>query len=99
MIAETAFLTFFSPLVFISMAVAMLVLRAGASRIFFDVVGTYQAGRMITDAQASATVLESLYLDSLMGIQEAAAELNEMFTALTHATVTLAEEIESARTE
>ncbi len=99
MIAETAFLTFFSPLVFISMAVAMLVLRAGASRIFFDVVGTYQAGRMITDAQASATVLESLYLDSLMGIQEAAAELNEMFTALTDATVPLAEEIESARIE
>lgn len=99
MIAETSLLTFFSPLVFISMAVAMLVLRAGASRIFFDVVGTYQAGRMITDAQASATVLESLYLDSLMGIQEAAAELGEMFTALTDATVPLAEEIESARVE
>ena len=62
----------FTPLVMIACAVAMVVLRAGASRIFFDVVGTFQATKLIGDAKASATVLESLYIDSLMGIQESA---------------------------
>jgi TP901 family phage tail tape measure protein len=89
----------FTPLLMIACAVAMVVLRAGASRIFFDVVGTFQATKLIGDAKASATVLESLYIDSLMGIQESAQELADMFNALTDAVMPAAVEIESARVE
>ena len=48
-------------------ALAMVVLRAGASQVFFDVVGTFQAGRLIADAEAKVTVLQSLMLDGLSG--------------------------------
>jgi len=99
MIAEIGILSYLTPLVFISMAVTMLVLRASGSRVFFDVVGTFQANKMIKDMQASATVMESLYLDALMGIEEAGAEMGQMFNSLVDATVPMAQEIENARVE
>jgi len=99
MIVETVILPYLAPFVFICMAVTMLVLRASGSRVFFDVVGTFQANRMISDTKASATVMESLFLDSLMGIEEAGAEMAQMFNSLVDATVPLAQEIENARVE
>jgi len=89
----------FTPLVLFACAVAMVVLRAGASRIFFDIVGTFQATKLLKDAQATATVLEALYIDSFMGITESAEEISEMFNELTEATLPLAVEIENARVE
>lgn len=89
----------FTPLVMIACAVAMVVLRAGASRIFFDIVGTFQATKLLGDAKSAATVLEALYIDSLMGIQESAQELADMFNALTDAVMPAAIEIENARVE
>ena len=68
MIAEIGVINLFGPFILISMAVTMLVLRAGASRVFFDIVGTFQANRMIDDASQSATVLEAIYLLSLIHI-------------------------------
>ena len=35
-----------SPIMIVFCGVLMVVLRAGASRVFFDVVGTFQAQRM-----------------------------------------------------
>ena len=99
MILETILLPYITPFIFISMAVTMLVLRASGSRVFFDVVGTFQANKMIKDTQASATVMESLYMDALMGIQEAGAELGMMFEDLVNSTVPMAQEIENARVE
>ena len=55
----------FAPIVAVFAMVTMLVLRAGASRVFFDVVGSFQANRLIGDAQAKITVLQSLVLDGL----------------------------------
>mgnify|MGYP003111673806 CR=1 FL=1 len=89
----------FTPLVMFACAVAMVVLRAGASRIFFDIVGTFQATKLLGDAKSAATVLEALYVDSLMGIQESAQELADMFNELTDAVMPAAIEIENARVE
>tara|TARA_Y100000592_G_scaffold91944_1_gene152865 strand:+ start:12112 stop:15156 length:3045 start_codon:yes stop_codon:yes gene_type:complete len=88
----------FTPLAAIACAVAMVVLRASGSRVFFDVVGTWQATKMLTDANATATVLESLYMDSLMAIQEAGSELAQMFDFVDEV-MPLTQEIENARVE
>ena len=70
------------PIVLIVNAITLLVLRAGASRVFFDIVGTFQAQRLIQDAKAQQTVFEALYLDTFSGIQEAAQEIGDQFTQL-----------------
>ena len=87
----------FTPLVLFACAVAMVVLRAGASRVFFDVVGTYQASKMIKQAESAATVLEALHLDAITGIHEAATELADMFGELADTVIPVAREIEEAR--
>tara|TARA_R100000152_G_C6780513_1_gene213405 strand:- start:678 stop:3983 length:3306 start_codon:yes stop_codon:yes gene_type:complete len=87
----------FTPLVMFACAVAMVVLRAGASRVFFDIVGVFQANRMIKDAEGSATVLEAIYLDAFTSIQESATEIADIFGEVVEATVPIAREIEEAR--
>ena len=77
----------------------MVVLRAGASRIMFDIVGTFQANRLIRDGQAAMTALDSLMLDGLSGIEEAAGAIGQQFTAMVDATVPLAANIERTRLE
>ena len=89
----------FTPLVMIACAVAMVVLRAGASRVFFDIVGTFQATKLIQDTKAAATVFEALYMDAIMGIQEAAQEIATPFNELMDAVIPVTREIEEARIE
>ena len=97
MIAETGIITAFGPLIMMSMAVAMLVLRAGASRVFFDIIGTFQAKRMIDDASQTATVLEAIYLDAITGIEEGTREISDAFSEMIESVVPVAREIEEAR--
>ena len=80
-------------------AIAMVVLRAGASQVFFDVVGSFQATRLIADAEAKVTVLQSLMLDGLSSIQESAGALSQQMSAVVDATVPLSREIAEARLE
>jgi len=87
------------PVVLIFATVTMLVLRAGASRIFFDVVGSFQATRLIGDAQAKITVLQGLVLDGLSGITEGIGLIGEQMQALVDSTVPLSQEIGFARIE
>jgi TP901 family phage tail tape measure protein len=98
-IFANSFLEFLVPFVFIVNAVTLLVLRSGASKVFFDIVGTFQAQRLIKDAKASQTVFEALYLDSLSGIQEGAQELSDIFTEMTERVIPIVKEIEEARIE
>lgn len=79
------------------MAVLFLVQVAGASRVMFDVIGTFQAKRLITDAKAASTVFQSIMLDAIMGVQDAAVAIGDQMTALVDATVPVAKEIEEAR--
>ena len=95
---EALFLSFM-PVVLIFATLTMLVLRAGASRIFFDVVGSFQATRLIGDAQAKITVLQGLVLDGLSGITEGVALIGEQMQMLVDSTVPLAQEIGFARIE
>jgi len=90
-------LAYFAPLVFISMAVTMVVLRAGASRIFFDIVGTMQVNKLIKDAKASATIVEALYVDALVGVQEGVMELGEGFNQLMDDIIPIGREIGEAQ--
>ena len=75
---DATILPFFTGLFPIICAITLLVLRAGASRVFFDIVGTFQADRLIHDAKASKAVFEALYLDTFSGIQEAGQEIGDM---------------------
>jgi TP901 family phage tail tape measure protein len=93
------FLTPFMPIILGLMGVVMVVLRAGASRIMFDIVGTFQANRLIRDGQAAMTALDSLMLDGLSGIEEAAGAIGQQFNAMVDATVPLAANIERTRLE
>ena len=52
------------------MTVAMLVNRAGASMVFFDVVGRFQAKRLISDAETSMTLFNAIMLDTFANIQD-----------------------------
>lgn len=87
------------PVVLLLTTITMLVLRAGASRIFFDVVGSFQATRLIGDAQAKITVLQGLVLDGLSGITEGVGIISEQMDALVNSTVPLAQELGYARIE
>tara|TARA_R100000329_G_scaffold37152_1_gene34997 strand:- start:3411 stop:6143 length:2733 start_codon:yes stop_codon:yes gene_type:complete len=73
--------------------------RQGASQVFFDIVGTFQAGRLIRDGAAGMAALEALMLDTLGGIGNAAGELSMQIDQVVNATVPLAEEIEKSRLE
>lgn len=73
--------------------------RQGASKIFFDIVGTFQAGRLIRDGAAGMVALEALMLDTLGGIEEAAGAVSMQIQEIVEATVPLSEEIEKSRLE
>lgn len=96
-LAGSVLLGYLSPVALFTAAICLLVLRAGASRVFFDIVGTFQASKLIKDADSAATVFESLYLDAITGVQEAGQELGQIFNELTDAVVPVAREIEEAQ--
>jgi len=81
------------------MGVLMVVLRAGASRVYFDVVGTFQADRMLKDAQAMSTTMNSLMLDAFSGIEEAAMVLGEPFAQMVDDLLPIAKAVGEARIE
>ena len=54
--------------------------RVGAARIFFDVVGTFQASRLIKDSKAKAAVMQAIWLDTLGGIAEGAEQVFNQVT-------------------
>lgn len=71
----------FAPIVLGLMGVLMVVLRAGASQVFFDVVGRFQAKRLIKDADTQMTVFNALILDSISNIQEAGQAFGDTIDA------------------
>ena len=51
--------------------------RIGASRVFFDIQAIFRASQMVQDAQAQATLVQSVFLDSFDAISDSAAEMVE----------------------
>jgi TP901 family phage tail tape measure protein len=45
--------------------------RTGSARVFFEIVGQFQAERLLKDAEASAVVTQAIWLDAAGGIIEA----------------------------
>ena len=62
------------------------VARAGAARVFFDVVGTFQATKLISDTQSAATVQSAIMAD-------AAANIADSFDEMAEGILTAVEEI------
>jgi len=60
-----------------AMTVAMLVNRAGASMVFFDVVGRFQANRLIADSRAAMTVFSALMLDTLGNVRDTMQDFSD----------------------
>ena len=80
-------------------AATMLVNRAGASRVFFDVIGVFYGNRMLKDARAQFATLNSLALDGLSGIEDAASMFGAKMAALTDDVIPIANRIADARIE
>lgn len=89
----------FLPLYVASVAILLVVLRAGVSRVFFDVVGTFQAERLIADARAKVGLFQGLMLDGITGITESAGLLDDQLQSVVDSTVPLARGIAEARLE
>ena len=96
---DDLFLGYFTSFIPIVCAVTLLVLRAGASRVFFDVVGTFQANRLIKDAKTASVVFQSLMLDAISGVQEAGQAIGDQFAGMMNSMTPIAREIETARIE
>lgn len=91
---------FFSPIwVMATAAVTMIVLRGGVSRLFFNLVGTFQASRLIHDAEAASIALQGLFVDALSGVIESAQELNQQIVEIEQAVIPIAREVEIATIE
>ena len=102
MIVEAGFIGLTGPwgiLALMAMAVAMLVNRAGASMVFFDVVGRFQAERLIKDADTSMTVFNAVMLDSFANIQDSLNVIGTSFEGLVNEVLPLTEAIADAEIE
>ena len=49
--------------------------RAGAARVFFDVVGTFQASKLIADSKSAATVQTAIFMDAAANIADSFDEM------------------------
>lgn len=88
-----------TPIMIVFCGVLMVVLRAGASRVFFDIVGTFEAKRMMQDVEASMTTMNAIVIDGLSGMEEAGAMVAEQMQKIVEATVPLSHELEMATLE
>ena len=88
-----------SPIMIVFCGVLMVVLRAGASRVFFDIVGTFRADELMDDVEASVTTMNAIVIDGLSGMEEAGAMVAEQMQKIVEATVPLSYELEKATIE
>ena len=80
-------------------AATLVVNRAGASKIFFDVVGTFQANRLVMEGGAAFAPCKSRAMDAFSGIEAVAMVVNEQIKERVDSTVPLSREIHAGRIE
>jgi len=73
--------------------------KVGGPRVFFDIVGIFNATSMIKDMDAKMTVVEAIVLDSMDAIVGSFAGISETITAITDATIPLAQSLSEATIE
>jgi TP901 family phage tail tape measure protein len=71
----------------------------GAPRVFFDVVGTFNASRMIADSKAQMLIVEAVVLDSMSQMFDSIAGIGESITRLTSTVTPLAMALSTATIE
>jgi len=98
-VIDTIDLGIITPIMLVFCGVLMVVLRAGASRVFFDVVGTFQAQNMLQDTEAAVTTMNAIVIDGLSGMEESGAMVAEQMQKIVEATVPLSHELEMATLE
>ena len=82
-----------------AMAVAMLVNRAGASMVFFDVVGRFQAAKLIKDAETSMTVFNAIMLDTFANMQDSIDVIGTGFESVINEVLPMTEAMADAEIE
>ncbi len=80
-------------------AATTIVGRAGASKIFFDVVGRFQAQRLIKDADTSMTVFNSIMLDTFANMQDSLNVVGTSIEGLVTSVLPFTEAMEDAEIE
>ena len=55
--------------------------KAGAARVFFDIVGRFQAERLLGDSEAALTIQRAIVMDAISGVQDAFTEMSSMMMA------------------
>ena len=73
--------------------------KVGGPRVFFDVVGTFNASRLITDSRAQMAVVESIVLDSMDAVVQSFAGIGESVTQFTQKVVPMAVALSEATIE
>ena len=77
--------------------------RQGAARVFFDVVGIFQAEKFLTGSKTSflawKNITNAIMLDAMTGISEAMEMFGESFRSFIDDTVPLAESFAMSRIE
>ena len=61
--------------------------RVGAARVFFDIVGTFQAQSLLGDTEAATTAQQAILLDAIGGISEAFDEMSQFILQATQEVV------------
>lgn len=69
--------------------------RVGAARVFFDIVGTFQAKSLLGDTKEAMTVQQAIILDALGGITEAFDETSQFIIQSTQEVVEAFHEYEA----
>lgn len=69
----------------------------GAAMVMFEVVGSFQAKRLLSDARAQMNIMNAIMLNGLSGIFQAVDQITEQIDGLVDATVPLAQEFAQAR--
>ncbi len=69
----------------------------GAAMVMFEVVGSFQAKRLLSDARAQMNIMNAIMLNGLSGVHQAVDQITEQMDGLVQATVPLAQEFAKAR--
>ena len=69
----------------------------GAAMVMFEVVGSFQAKRLLSDARAQMNIMNAIMLNGLSGVHQAVDQITEQMDGLVDATVPLAQEFAMAR--
>jgi TP901 family phage tail tape measure protein len=61
--------------------------KSGAARVFFDIVGQFQAERMLGDTEAAMTVQKAMMMDALAGVEDSFSQTSQQIMQATEQVV------------